>query len=653
MARPLVIGNGRLLIGFDEHLILRDLYYPRVGQVNQIVGRHNQLGVWVDGLFAWLSEETWATRLGYRPASLVTESVAVHDGLDLVLTLRDGVHPRTDILLRQVTIRNLQDRARQVRLFATFDFDIDGSDIGDTAYWDPTQGTVCHYKRNRWFLISGQGPAGGIDQYATGRKRFQGAEGTWRDAEDGQLEGHPISQGSVDSTIGLSVLVGPNTSETLWLWVVVANGYDEAKAGHHRVTETGAEHLFMETERYWRSWAGRRDFLIETLPSDLQAAYHRSLLIVRTQVDEGGAILAANDSDILQCNRDHYSYMWPRDGAFVAGALDRAGCSEVTRRFYTYCQRVLSPEGFFWHKYNPDGTTGSSWHPWVGMKGVQLPIQEDETALVLWALGQHFRLTRELEEIRDLYAKLVQPAAEFLIRYRDERTRLPLESYDLWEERRGILTFTVAAVVAGLAAAAELAGAMGDRPAQERYRTAADETRQALLDHLWSDRLQRFLRGIYLHRDGSRVPDDTAESSIMGLFLLGVLPPEDPRMVATAQYLEEALRVKTRVGGIARYYDDYYFRVAEDPEVVPGNPWVICTLWLARWHIARAQCPADLERAEEAIRWALAHALPGGALPEQIHPLTGAALSVAPLTWSHATMVDVLLDLAARKRELS
>ena len=43
----------------------------------------------------------------------------------------------------------------------------------------------------------------GINQFATGTKGVGGAEGTWRDAENAQLGGNPIAQGSVDSTMGL------------------------------------------------------------------------------------------------------------------------------------------------------------------------------------------------------------------------------------------------------------------------------------------------------------------------------------------------------------------------------------------------------------------------------------------------------------------
>ena len=67
------------------------------------------------------------------------------------------------------------------------------------------------------------------------------------------------------------------------------------------------------------------------LPAEVQRLYRRSLLIIRTQCDNDGAVLAANDSDIQWGHNDHYSYMWGRDGAFVCDAVDRAGFPEITR----------------------------------------------------------------------------------------------------------------------------------------------------------------------------------------------------------------------------------------------------------------------------------------------------------------------------------
>ncbi len=62
-------------------------------------------------------------------------------------------------------------------------------------------------------------------------------------------------------------------------------------------------------------------------------------------------------------NRDTYSYVWPRDGALVANALDLAGYPEVSQGFFRFVARIIEPQGYLLHKYNPDGTPASSWHP--------------------------------------------------------------------------------------------------------------------------------------------------------------------------------------------------------------------------------------------------------------------------------------------------
>lgn len=651
MPRPLVTGNGKILVCFDAHLVMRDLYYPYVGQVNHIVGRRNQAGFWIDDHFVWMGDAGWQRELRYCPGSLVTASLCRHGGLGLEVEVRDGVHYRENIFLRRLRVRNREGRPRLAKVFVTNDFNLDESDVGDTALWDPTLGVIYHYKRNRCFLIGGLGPEGGVHQYATGRKRFQGAEGTWRDAEDGWLECHPISQGAVDSTISFELPLPAHGEADLYYWIVVSDGFVQARRGHELIEREGPDVLLEQTEAYWRSWANSRVARVEGLPPEMVDAYRRSLLVVRTQIDQEGAVLAANDSDILEYNRDHYSYMWPRDGAFIAAALDRAGYGALTRPFFRFCARGVSEGGFLWHKYNPDGTVGSSWHPWLGPRGVQLPIQEDETALVLWALGQYHREDPNLEFIETMYAPLIRPAADFLVGYRDPNTWLPLESYDLWEERRGIFTFTTAATIAGLKAAAEIATLLGDGRNAARYNRAAEQTTEALVRYLYDADRGRFLRGVYV-RDGELVPDDTLESSTAGVFLLGVLPPNDQRVVSTMEALRDRLWCRTPVGGIGRYWNDYYFRVTNDLERAPGNPWVICTLWLARWHIATARTEADLEPAFALVRWTLGHAFSTGVLPEQIDPLNGGPLSVAPLTWSHATLVDTLLDLAQKLREV-
>ena len=91
-----------------------------------------------------------------------------------------------------------------------------------------------------------------------------------------------------------------------------------------------------------------------------------------------------------------------------------------------------------------------------------------------------------------------------------------------------------------------------------------------------------------------------------------------------------------------------FFRVTEDFARVPGNPWIVCTLWLAQYKIAMARNPEDLDAAAKILSWVAKHARPTGMLAEQLHPFEESAISVCPLSWSHAEFVITVADYAAK-----
>ena len=55
---------------------------------------------------------------------------------------------------------------------------------------------------------------------------------------------------------------------------------------------------------------------------------------------------------------------------------------------------------------------------------VQLPIQEDETALVLYALWKHYQRSQDIEFIAKVYPNFVIKATQFLLTHRDKNTGL-------------------------------------------------------------------------------------------------------------------------------------------------------------------------------------------------------------------------------------
>jgi len=395
------------------------------------------------------------------------------------------------------------------------------------------------------------------------------------------------------------------------------------------------QEYFDYTENYWRAWVNKNAADFHSLAPSVAEMYKRSLLIVQTQIDSGGAILAANDSDVAERATDHYSYLWTRDGAFVANALDLAGYPHITRKFFDLCGRIVHPEGYFLQKYNADGTVASGWHAsWDPYsKTALIPIQEDETALVLWALWEHYEQFRDIEFAQRLYRNMVTRCADFMVEFRDPDTHLPRPSWNLWEDRRGVHTFTCSTVVGGLRAAARFADLFAEHERAAIYGQAATEMVEAMSEHLYSPKLGRFLRSLSTAHDGSLAPDDTVDASLFGAFYFGCYPPDDNKVAGTMAAIKERLGSG---GGIARFENDAYMRSADSHA---GNIWFICTLWLADYYIAAAKSVGELTPALEILEWVAASALPSGVLAEQLNPETGEHVSVSPLTWSHSTFI--------------
>lgn len=642
MPRELTIGNGSLQVMFDSTYQLRDIYFPYVGKENHTAGHVFRFGVFTDGQLSWVNEPEWERYLVYEPNTLVTNVKLINRRIGLILYCRDAVDFHENIYLRETTVHNLVNRSREIRLFFHQDFYLYENNVADTALYEPRLQGILHYKGNRYFLINTQTDTGvGIEEWAVGIKEHRGAEGTWRDAEDGYLGKNPIAQGSVDSTIALRISLPADGKTTCYYWIVAGTKYREVKVLNAIVLEKTPAGLIDRTGNYCQLWVTKNLPDFADLPHEVIELYQRSLLILRTQTDNHGGIIAANDSDLLQFGRDTYSYIWPRDAARAVYALIRAGYIDMPRNFFRFCADVITDEGYLLHKYNPDGSLGSSWHPWYAREQMEIPIQEDSTALVLWALWLHFTRYKDIEFVRPLYRPLIICAADFLEDYRMESTGLPRPSYDLWEERHGVHTFTVATVYGRLMAAANFAESFGERHLAEKYRKAAAEIQEATRRVLYSPQAQRFARRF--DPDTGEL-DLTVDASLFGVTTFGLLPVDDPMVISTMRQVEERLTVRTDVGGIARYERDWFLHVTEDFKRVPGNPWIICTLWLAQYKIATALTLGQLQGVIDILMWVVRHARSSGVLPEQLHPFGEGPISVCPLSWSHAEVIITIID---------
>ncbi|OEU43582.1 glucan 1,4-alpha-glucosidase [Methanosarcina sp. Ant1] len=659
--RPLIFGNGRILICEDEKGTIRDVYFPYVGLENH--GNSIKVGICdLDSLYcSWL--ENWKIRQGYKSefedrfcdrifeiledrkdreevreetgnnealeacmevVSNIGETVFENSEIGLRITVWEAVHPSVNIFYRTFEVRNISNNSKHLRLFSTQNYHILETKIGETAIIDKQ--TLIHYKRDRYFLHASD-PA--FDQHAVGTAEWKGLEGTWKDMEDdASLSGNPVAHGSVDSTLGWTLPeLKPGESTRVHYWIVLGKKYCNVLKIHKLVKEAGRSALFHHNFNFWNSFTEKVSVLPEfalmpQLPERISKCFYRSLLTVVAHMDITGSVIASCDSDIKQFGADLYSYCWPRDAAWVCLALDRARYHHLSTEIFEFFSKIITHRGNFLHKYTPAGDFGSTWHP-VPM------IQIDETGLPLYALYNNWEIAKSVWTTGRYYRRLVIPAASYLTKAIDRETNLPISSFDLWEERKGVHTYSACTVYAGLKGAYELSRSLGDYDNAKGWKDAADRIKESILERLYDDKLKRFRRSL---------DDPTLDSSVFAVWYFGILPPEDPKVVRTMEAIEREL--KRPSGGIARYLHDSYYGYM--------NSWIICTLWLSQWHSA----VGNLNRALELLDWCAAHAHPSGLMSEQVDD-KGKPLSVLPLAWSHSAYVLAVLEYlqALGKRE--
>jgi GH15 family glucan-1,4-alpha-glucosidase len=650
MARNLVFGNGSIIIGLDEFCRIRNFCYPFVGKEDHVKGHHHRIGIWVDGQMSWLDHnQGWEGSPKYQKESLVGDTLFLNNSIGLEISFIDCIHHKKNIYLKKIIIKNTLNKRRKIKFFQNQHFHIAGDNVGDTSYYDPYDHTIISYKGHRYFLINGRHDEMVFSQYANGAADEGDKMGTYIDAQDGTLSQNPIEHGSVDSTIGFEFEIKESSFETLYYWICVGRDNEEVKDLNQYVLNNTPERLINQTSKFWKRWVNRNKFNFSGLDNSIIDLFKRSLLIVRTLTNNNGAIIAAIDSDIMNFKLDTYNYVWPRDGALISRSLDKAGYTELTDNFFKFCANLLSKEGYLYHKYLPDKSLGSSWHPWITNGKIQLPIQEDETALVLDALWKKYRKYKDKRFVKSIYNSFIKKSGDFLQTYIDKTNYLPKPSYDLWEEKLGIHTFTCATVYSGLISAHNFAKEFKKEKDAKKYLITASKLKRSILKNLYDSETGIFLKRLYYDKSNKLQKDKTIDiSTSYGLFEYGVLDIDDPLMEKTMNQTISELFNKTPIGGALRYQNDSYFKTKNSN----GNPWFISSFWIAEYYIQKAKNLEDLKPVVDIFNWAVKYSLKSGVLSEQLNPFTGEQISVSPLTWSHAGFIITIIKYLEKLKNL-
>ena len=247
------------------------------------------------------------------------------------------------------------------------------------------------------------------------------------------------------------------------------------------------------------------------------------------------------------------------------------------------------------------------------------------------------------EELREHVLR----GADFLVSAVDRASGLPQASVDLWEQQDGQHTYTAAAIVGGLRAAARSAARHSRDARAEKYAAVAAGIAAAIDDLLWDEAHGRYRRAVNVARarggetrpgtafdrslpypnrrvHGVAPVDDTLDCSLLGLvWPFRALDPASERVRATVDAVAEGLAGAG--GGHRRQAGDTY---------AGGHEWLLATLWLG---LAR-RVLGDTAALDRAIAHVVERRTELDLLAEQVDA-EGRPAWVLPLGWSHAMLL--------------
>jgi GH15 family glucan-1,4-alpha-glucosidase len=169
--------------------------------------------------------------------------------------------------------------------------------------------------------------------------------------------------------------------------------------------------------------------------------------------------------------------------------------------------------------------------------------------------------------------------------------------------------------------AIDMAPLIGGEARVEDWTRTPDEIRAAIQERGWSDQAGAFTQ----YFGGSEL-----DASNLMMAIVGFLPADDPRMLATIDATERDL---TDDRGLV-----FRYRAEEGVDGLQGTEgtFLLCTFWLAE-ALARA---SKVDRARAVFERAIAFANDVGLLAEEVDEVSGELLGNFPQAFSHIGLIN-------------
>lgn len=394
-----------------------------------------------------------------------------------------------------------------------------------------------------------------------------------------------------------------------------------------------AQEVLEQTEAYWQEWDRRLSYHGQ---QEDQVRLSGRLVHLLTFAPAGSIVAAPTTSLPERIGGDwncDYRLSWVRDASLALTTLTRLGNPADARRFLEWLCTL-------------DSTTSSPLQVVYGIRGETKLLQREIPDLDGYRgsrpvrIGnhayqqlQHDALGYLLDCIWDYFEAGGEWHGEFweLVRRVADHLGKAWRQPDngIWElsKREQFLSGRVMSWVA-LDRAARLAEKLGHSQEAERWRAASEEVRTAVLQKGWSERAGAF---------GQRFGSDNLDAAALLIPIMGFLPPDDPRVVATIERIAQRLTIDGFV---------YRFDPKQTPGFSPSAPplghfegaFLPCTFWLATAYALRHQP----DKAEAILERAQAVAGQPGLFAEAVDPRNRTFLGNTPLLFSQTEFVQAV-----------
>lgn len=643
--------------------IVTEVFYPTLDQV-QTVDLQFLVG---DAANTWVDEEKSQDFSVSRPNphNLVWQVTDGNPAHDWRITKRVFTDPARNALIQRVTFQALNGKnVSQFNLYVLHNPAMKDSGANDISKTLAGQG--------RTWLVASEGAnasALGVslpwknDMASNG---FVGTSDGWTDLLGGSADKHMDWNYDLANSGNVAQMgwvdFGASSATSIQFDVVLAFGASEAEAVNVAATAFSANPAATETA-YGNEWLAYTGALNDQGGLADDEYYLAAMVLKSSQDKSNGAMVAGMGTPWGETNGDSnnhgYHLVWSRDLFKFANALVNAGDTETANRAVDYLFNVQM-----------DQNTGRfPQNSWISGQPLWNATQMDEQAMPIILA---WRLNRT-----DLWSK-IQKTADYIL------ANGPRTDQERWEENGGYSPSTIAAEIAGLVCAAEIAQANGDLVKANTYRAKADEWR-GQLDNWTFTTTGSYGNGRYYVRisedtnpnggaitlgNGGGTHDERAivDGGFLELVRMGIKAPDDAAILDSLPEYDAILKQTIAGKGDAwfRYNCDGYGEHNDGSNYNGsghGRLWPIFTAERGMYEIHRA---ADGNAGKPYQDMLKAFAGDTGMISEQVWNNTStvggcevttpspyvpgtATKSIRPLNWAMGEYINLLASVKANK----